>query len=232
MKLFVKFSFTAIALVLFFNAIAVIETNAQTAIPEIMKRMEKSRDNLSSLQANVKMVKTNTQLGEVEDNLSGTVMYLPETKDRGMYMRINWTKPVREELAVIEDEYTLYRPTLKQAILGKVDKAKNSASSGNALSFMTMSKSELKDNYSVKLIGEEKVGSGTATWHLVLTPKKAGKYKSAELWVDKDGMPVQAKIVENNMVTEVLLSGIKTNVAIKASVFKIDYPRDTKEIKG
>lgn len=232
MKLFIKLSFTAVAIVLFFNAIAVTQTNAQGPIPEILKRLEKNNESLKSLQANVRMTKYNSQLDELEEDLSGTVIYLPETKDRGKYMRINWKTPVREELAVIDDEYTLYRPTLKQAILGKVNNAKNSASSTNALSFMSMSKSELKDNYSIKYIGEENVKNGPAAWHLVLTPKQTGKYKSAELWVDKDGMPIQAKVIENNFTTTVLLSGIKKNVTIKASVFEIKYPKGTKEIKG
>lgn len=232
MKSFIKFSFAAIAVVLFFNTFAVTETKAQSVIGEILKRMEDHRAALSSLQADVRMVKINTQLNVTEEDLSGTTMYLPETKKRGMYMRINWTKPYREELAVIGDRYVLYTPERNQAIEGNVSKAKNSASSSNALSFMSMSKAELKANYAVKYLGEETVGSGVTTWHLVLTPKKDSKYQKAELWVDKNGMPVQAKVVENNMITEVLLSNIKKNISIKGSVFEIKLPSGTKRIKG
>lgn len=232
MKTLFKLSFAAIAGILFFNAVAVTEARAQGQIHTVLKRMEEHRNLLSSLQADVRMVKYNSQLNLVEEDLTGTTMYLPETKGSKMYLRINWTEPVREELAVIGNEYVLYTPARKQAIVGKVSKAKNSASSSNALAFMSMSKAELKKNYSVKYLGEERVGGSVRTWHLVLTPKKGGQYQAAELWVDKNGMPVQAKVIEKNMTTTVLLSNIKKNISIKNSVFEINPPKGTKIIRG
>lgn len=232
MKTLFKLSFAAIAGILFFNAVAVTEARAQGQIHTVLKRMEEHRNLLSSLQADVRMVKYNSQLNLVEEDLTGTTMYLPETKGSKMYLRINWTEPVREELAVIGNEYVLYTPARKQAIVGKVSKAKNSASSSNALAFMSMSKEELKKNYSVKYLGEERVGGSVRTWHLVLTPKKGGQYQAAELWVDKNGMPVQAKVIEKNMTTTVLLSNIKKNISIKNSVFEINPPKGTKIIRG
>ena len=130
-------------------------------------------------------------------------------------------------------QYVLYRPALEQAITGKVDRATGSAKTGGALAFMTMSKAELSANYDVKYQGEETVSSGTNTWRLLLTPKKPTSYKAAELWVDKDGMPVQAKIVEkNNDTTTILLSNIKRNATLNASLFKISPPKRVKIIQG
>jgi outer membrane lipoprotein-sorting protein len=233
MKTFLRLGFLAIALTFFFNAFAVTETRAQNVIPEILKRMENNRLLLKTLRANVTMDKYNPQL-DVHDLNQGSVIYLPGKTERDMYIRIDWTKPVQEQLAVIKGEYTLYRPRLGQAITGKVDSAKNSAGAGNALAFMSMSKEQLKANYNVKYLGEEKVSSGTPTWHLQLTPKAAGKYKSAEIWIDGDGMPIQAKVVENNNdATTVLLSNLQRNATINAKVFTIDYPKkSTKIIKG
>lgn len=232
MKTFLRFGFLAIALTLFFNAFAVTETKAQGAINEILKRLENHRALLKTLQANVKMDKYNSQLNE-HDITQGSVIYLPGKSERDIFIRISWTKPVQEELSVIKGEYTLYRPRLNQAIKGKVDKAKNSAGASGALSFMSMSKDQLKANYTVKYIGEEKVGGSIPTWHLELTPKAAGKYKSAEIWVDGDGMPLQTKVVENNGdATTVLLSGLRKNENVNAKVFTINYPKNTKEIKG
>lgn len=232
MKTFLKFGFFAIALTFFLNIFAVTEIKAQGTINDIYKLMEAHRAALKTLRADVTMVKTNPQLG-VSDTTEGNVVYLPGKSDRDMYVRINWTKPVDEQLAVIKGEYTLFRPRLKQAITGKVDSAKNSAGAGNALAFMSMSKAQLKANYNVAYIGKETVSSGAQTWHLELTPKTAGKYKSAEIWVDGNGMPVQTKIVENNNdSTSVLLKNLRKNETVNAQVFKIDLPKGTKQVKG
>lgn len=223
----------AIALTFFFNAFTVTETKAQGVLNEILRRMENHRKNLISLKADVTMVKYNSQLGIPDEN-QGNIIYLPGKNEREMYIRINWTTPVQEQLAVVEGKYMLYRPRLGQVITGKVDSAKNSAGAGNALSFMSMSKEQLKANYNYKYLGEETVKSGSKTVHLQLMPKAASKYKSAEIWVDLDGMPVQAKVIENNNdSTTVLLSKLQKNATINAKVFTIDYPKkSTKVIKG
>ncbi len=233
MKIFLRLGFLAIALTFFFNTFAVTETKAQNVIPEILKRMENNRSLLKTLRANVMMDKYNPQL-DIHDVTQGSIIYLPGRSERDMYIRIDWTKPAQEQLAVVKGEYTIYRPRLGQAITGKVESAKNSAGAGNALSFMNMSKEQLKANYTVKYLGEEQVSSGVKTWHLELTPKTANKYKKAELWVDGDGMPIQAKVVENNNdATTVLLSNLQKNATINAKVFTIDYPKkSTKVIKG
>ncbi len=234
MKTFLRFGFFAIALTFFFNAFAVTETNAQGILNEILKRMENHRKILVSLKADVMMDKYNPQL-DVHDVMQGNVSYVPGRSDRDMYIRIDWTKPVQEQLSVIKGEYTLFRPRLKQAITGKVDAAKNSAGAGNALSFMSMSKQQLKANYNVKYLGDETVKSGAQTFHLQLMPKAANKYKSAEIWVDTDGMPVQAKVVEsNNDSTTVLLSSLQRNATINASIFdlKRSLPKGTTIVKG
>jgi outer membrane lipoprotein-sorting protein len=98
---------------------------------------------------------------------------------------------------------------------------------------MNMSKAQLQANYTVKYLGQANVAGGIPTWHLELVPKTAQKYKSAELWVDGNGMPIQAKVVENNNdTTTVLLSNLQKNVTLNASIFKIDLPKGTKIVKG
>jgi hypothetical protein len=89
------------------------------------------------------MVKTNTQLGE-SDTSVGSTSYLPKTASRAMYARIDWTKPVEEQIAVIGESYELYRPRLNQVIQGKTNSAQGNAKAGGALAFMTMSKEQLK----------------------------------------------------------------------------------------
>ncbi len=231
MKSFFRISFAAFALSLFFNVFAVTETKAQGVLNEILKRMEAHRGSLTSLRSSVKMVKYNAQLKE-SDTTEGTSVYLP-TKGRDALVRIDWTKPVQETLAVVNGKYVLYRPRLKQAIVGNAKDAKGNGKANGALGFMNMSKEQLKANYAIKYLGQENVAGGIQTWHLELTPKTAQNFKTAELWVDGNGMPIQAKVIENNNdTTTVLLSNLEKNISIKASVFKVNLPNDTKRIDG
>ena len=230
MKSFLRLSLTAIAVTLFFSAITVTETKAQQ-LNEILKRMEINRNTMQTLRSNVTMVKYNAQLKE-SDTAQGTSIYLP-LKGRDALVRIDWLKPVEEKLAVVNGKYTLYRPRLKQAIIGNAKNAKGNGKANGALAFMNMSKEQLKANYTIKYLGEENVSGKIPTWHLELTPKIATNFKSAELWVDGNGMPIQAKVIEsNNDSTTVLLSNFEKNATINADDFEIKLPPDTKRIKG
>lgn len=208
------------------------EAQGQSILGEILRRMDSHNRSLQSLRSDVTMVKHNSQLN-VADTMTGTTSYLPKTAKRGMYVRIDWIKPVEEQISVIGDDYELYRPRLNQVIVGKVQKAKNNASVGGALAFMSMTRDQLRANYEVRYIGEEQIRGGVLTWRLEMTPKTETSYKMAELWVDGDGMPRQAKITEhNNDTTTVLLTNIQKNVTLKADIFKLRYPSNVKKIRA
>lgn len=231
MKKYLRLSLAAITMMFVFNIFAVIETKAQNILPEILKRMDEHQKALKSLKANVMMNKFNPQLG-TNDVSEGVVQYVP-AKGRDALVRIDWIKPVEETLAVANGQYVMYRPRLKQAIIGNAKSAQGNGKAGGALSFMSMSNDQLRANYTVKYLGQENVSGGAQTWHLELTPKTAQSYKLAELWVDGNGMPIQAKVVENNGdATTVLLSNLQKNVKIDASQFKLKLPKGVTSIKG
>jgi outer membrane lipoprotein-sorting protein len=220
----------ALALTFIFTAPAVIETKAQGAVNEVLKRMDDHYKVLKSLRTDTTMVKYDSVV-QASDTMRGKAMFLP-LKGKNALVRIDWTKP-EESLAVVDKQYVIYRPRLKQAIVGNVDSAKGTAGANSPLAFINMSKEQLKANYNIKYLGEEKVGGTIPTWHLELTPKAAAKYKLAEIWVDGNGMPIQMKIIEtNNDSTQVLLSNIEKNISLKTDVFKINLPKDTKIVKG
>jgi len=227
MNSFFKFTLSAVAFLLLTGAF--VETKAQT-INEVLRRMEEHNKALTSLRANVKMEKYNSQLDE-SDFYEGKTIYLVQRGDKP-YVRIDWSKPAEESLAVFKGQYIIYRPRLKQVMTGSVDSAKGNSDVSNPLSFINMSKAELKANFSIKYIGEE-TASGVKTWHLELTPKTGKSFKVADIWVDGNGMPIQMKITEkNNDTTTVVLSNMTKNSTIKGSVFVIDYPKDTQIVKG
>lgn len=230
MRNFFKLSFSALALMFLFVAFAAVDANAQNPQAEALKRMDEHYKTLQTLRASILMKKYNAQLDETDES-EGKVMYLPQ-KGADAYIRIDWSKPTVESLAVVKKEYIIYRPNLKQAFVGTVDKAKGSAKSGGALAFMNMSRKQLKDNYTINYGGEESIG-GVSTFHLVLIPKTKTSYKSADLWIDKDGMPIQATVTENNSdTTTVYLSNLEKNKSLDGNLFAINPPKGTKIVKN
>ena len=193
-------------------------------IGEIERRMEAYNQNLQSLQAQVTMEKYDSTL-KIADASSGSVSYIAKAKGHDRYARIDWTKPQQESLVVIGNDYELYRPRLNQVISGKTSGGEGKA--GNLLSFLTMSRAELKSNFDVSYIGQEQISGGTDTWHLQLKPIKTADYKMADIWVDSDGTPRQARVLEkNNDTTTLMISGIKKNPTINGDAFKLNYPNN------
>jgi len=218
------------ALVFVFSAFAPTKTNAQ--ISQILKQMESRYKNLKTLRADIRSEMYNEQLGE-SDTFQGSLIFLP-LKGRNALLRLDWKKPVEESLAVVDKQYVLYRPRLKQGYLGSTEKMKRADSlKGSPVDFLNMSRAQLKTNYSIKYLGAEKLRSGTKTWRLELTPKTAQRYKKADLWIDGSGMPLQMKITErNNDANTILLSGVKKNGRVRRAEFKIILPKSVKIIKS
>lgn len=220
------------AFAVLFTVASCTVASAQGILGEILKRMDDNNKGMKSLKSSIKMDKLNSQLGE-SDVSEGTVQYLPAATKEKVRVRVDWTKPAVEHLSVGGGEYMLFRPRLQQAVVGKVDSAKGNAGAGGPLAFMTMSRAQLKANYDVTYQGEATVNGSVKTWHLKLTPKTSTSYKGAELWVDSNGMPVQAKVFEkNNDTTTIQLSNIQKNATIPADVFSIKPPKGTKIIQG
>ena len=214
---------------LFFSALAVSEAEAQNVLSAILNRMQTQQKYLYSFRSKITMEKYNSQLKFLDVTI-GTIIYR-RGKGKQIFSRIDWIKPTQESLSLTNDKFVLYRPRLKQAFTGTTDRIiKNYGY--NALSFLNMSQDELKANYNIRYLGEETVKGGIRTWHLMATPKKTTVYKLAELWVDGNGMPIQAKVIENNNdSTNVLLSDLKKNETIKVADILINLPEATKIIK-
>src|SRR5829696_5081617 len=119
MHKYFRFVLPALAIAFLFSASAGV-VSAQDVLRQILKRMDDNNKSLVSLKGNIKMNKFNAQLGE-NDLTEGDISYIPGRSEKQIYVRIDWTKPVVEHLAIANGEYVLYRPRTKQAIVGKVD---------------------------------------------------------------------------------------------------------------
>lgn len=192
-------------------------------ISQIVKRMDEHNKSLKSLKADLTMINFNGQL-KISDSQVGNMAYLARDSNHPFYLRVNWTKPVEEQISLIGENYELYRPRLNQVITGSTKKA-------TVLSFMRMTPDQFRANYGVAYLGDEKIGDAVDTWHLVITPNSTSEYKNVEAWIDRDGMPRQFKLNESkDDSTTLLLSNIQKNIVIKGETFKLNYPRSVKKI--
>ena len=198
--------------------------------------MERNRRDLRSLRATVTMQKYNGQLKDFDPMSYGDVQYVAN-QGANPDVRLDWTKPAREMLAVYNGEYTLYRPRLGQAIKGKTASIKDGKNKqvNSTLGFaLSLSSSQAKNQFNVEVAGEGTLyDGGPHGWMLKLTPKGGAKFQFAEVWVDDSGMPVQTRVTERNGdSTLVRLTNIQRNATIPSDAFDIKLGSDVKIIKG
>jgi outer membrane lipoprotein-sorting protein len=208
-------------------------TNGQGAglVSSVLNRLEKNRASLKSLRAGTSVSKVNSQLG-YEDKFQGVVIYLPGA-GRQASVRIDWSKPRQEVLAVKDNKYTIYRPNQKIAYTGSANAMKDK-SAGGLMEMMNMSRGQLEARFQpVKDVREETLWGGVSTIHLTLVPKGNAGYKYAEVWIDAGGMPVQTKIVEkNDDSTTMRLTGLEKNQNINKGDFDIKLDSNVKIVKS
>jgi outer membrane lipoprotein-sorting protein len=182
----------------------------------VLNKLERNHQTLKSLRASVDMVKYNAQIGD-EDKYRGVVLYLPAA-GRNAYVRVDWSYPQKETLAVADGQFTLFRPRLNMAYKGKAGTGRGKSSA--AFEFLNMSKQQLAARYDVQDMGQETLWGGVSTQHVKLVPKGGASFKWAEAWVDAGGMPVQTKVVEkNDDSTSVRLTNLQRNAGIPLEEF-------------
>jgi outer membrane lipoprotein-sorting protein len=229
MKRFVSLGLTAIILATTLAVGSARNAQGQSAglVSSVLGKMERNRMNLKSLRSGISMAKFNPQLGLTE-KFAGVVSYVPKA-GRNDSVRIEWSSPQQEILAVSGGSYTLFRPRLKVAYKGLVNKGPEAA---NIMGMMDMSSTELKTRFEAfQDVREENLG-GVSTIHMKLVPKGHESYKFAEIWVDGDGMPVQLKWVErNDDATTIHLVNMEKNVVISPGIFILKLDADVKIIR-
>jgi len=228
MKRLVPLGLVAAFLLAIVAVISPTVTNAQGPgfLSSVLNRLERNKQNLKSLRASVDMVKYNAQIGD-EDKYKGVVLYIPAA-GRNAYVRIDWSYPQKETLAVANGKFTLFRPRLNMAYVGVAGKSSKDKGSA-AFEFLNMSRQQLAARYDVQNMGEETLWGGVATTHVKLVPKGAERFKWAEAWIDDLGMPVQTKVVErNDDSTTVRLTNLQRNAGIPLEQFFLKLSSDVK----
>lgn len=205
------------------------DANAQGAglISSVLNRMERNRQSLKSLRASVDMEKYNAQIQD-KDTYKGVVLYVPAA-GRNAYVRLDWSTPQKETLAVMNGQFKLFRPRLKVVYEGKAGSGRGKSSA--AFEFLNMSRQQLASRYDVQYMGEETLWGGVATTHVKLVPKGGANFKWAEAWIDSNGMPVQTKVIErNDDSTTVRLTNLQKNANISLEEFDLKLDSSIKRI--
>jgi outer membrane lipoprotein-sorting protein len=223
---------------LLLTAVAVrptVTADAQIAglASSILNRMQHNQRSLKTMRANITMAKYNSQLRD-QDKYQGVVLYIPGVGGSSTaFLRLEWTEPQHEILAVANGQYQLYRPRLKTVVEGRTGSINNKKDS-DVLALMNMSAGQLRTRFGeFEDMREETLWGGVWTQHFRATPKGAASYKYIEVWVDKEGMPVQTKMVEkNDDWTSVRLTNIEKNQNIPKDQFKLNLDASVKRVKG
>jgi outer membrane lipoprotein-sorting protein len=232
MKNILRIGVTAIAIMFLFNIAAIVETKAQGGpVGEVLKRMDTHYKALKSLRANVAREKYNSQLDET-DKYSGAVSLIPG-EGRNFSFRLDWTKPSKEAISVVNGKYVAYKESTKTVYTGNSDSKTVNDKGGSVLKIFSMKKDEIRSAYDVYYVGQENISGDIPTWHLKLVPKTKTNFKFYEIWVDGNGMPLMGKMTASNDDTDtILISKLEKNVKLNAAIFKINYPKGTTVVVG
>jgi len=212
---------------------SVHKASGQTAglVSTLLSRMDRAKHSLKTLRANITMEKYNAQLRD-KDTYQGIVLYVPGVAGNA-FVRLEYTSPQHETLAVANGNYQLYRPRLGIVYEGKTNSIKSQKDS-DVLGLLSMSAAQLRTKFGeFQDTREETLWGGVQTTHFTAVPKTAASYKYIEVWVDDSGMPVQTKMVEkNDDSTTVRLSNVEKNQAIPMDQFTLKLDSSVKRVKG
>ena len=204
----------------------VINEFGNSALVGIFQRYEAHQKALTSLRANLLLTKYNSKIAET-DVWEGVVSYMPEKND--LLVRVDWTKPTQEVFTLVRGNILIYLPRSNSAFSRKLAESRKNA----VASFINLSREKLAENHNIKYLGRENVGGNVPAWRVELTPKAQANYKTIEIWIDTNGMPIQTKITEaNGDWTNIYLSDLQKNTAVKVEDFRILLPKETQVIRN
>src|SRR5215468_11205390 len=152
----------------------------------ILNKMEKAHQDLKSLKAEMVLEKTNTQIG-VTDSEFGQLVYKPGTPKSKQRLRIDYTKPSKDILAIDGDNFVFYQPRINQAFKGSASKYSKGKQGGLAQIINTVLDGSLKSasgKYNISFVKDETI-DGAMTSMLRLTPKSSDQFNSIDVWVSQ-----------------------------------------------
>ena len=196
----------------------------------ILNKMEKAHQEMKSLKAELIQETTNSQIG-ITDKVFGAILYKPAAGKNKGKVRIDFTQPTKDIVALVGENFTFYQPRINQAVKTTLAKAAKGKVGGDVTFFDMGLNSSLKsvvNSYNIDYLKEEMIDGQQATV-LRLTPKAKGQVDTIDIWVLQNGLPSQWKLVDHNGDHRVYtLKNLQLNSNIPDSAFNINIPNGTK----
>src|SRR5947209_15674361 len=147
-----KFFALALATLMLASSLAFAPRPARAQGPglvsSILNKMERNRRDLHTLRAAITMQKYNAQIRQ-EEMSYGEVAYIAAV-GRNANVRVEWTRPAREVISVLNGKYTLYRPRLNEALVGTTASMGNKGKVNSVLGFgLNASGAQLRAQYDI-----------------------------------------------------------------------------------
>jgi outer membrane lipoprotein-sorting protein len=220
----------ALALGLTLPLAAQSPTLGASVINDAFARMDKSAQQFKSVTADMKR---NVHTAVINDDAMdmGTIRVKRE-KSHDTRMLIEFTGIDAKSVSVDGASVSVYLPKSKLVQVYDFG-AKRSLVDQFLLLGFGASSTEMKADYEVTLVGNDKIGPEN-TWHLQLIPKSADvlhNLKKAELWIaETSGLPLQQRFITSSTgdFTLVTYSNVKFNAALSDGALKLNYPKGVK----
>ncbi len=198
------------------------------SLEQVFAKMDEVQKTFRSAAADIERTHV-TVLVNDKDISSGKFYYTRRGKEPRVKLEL--LKPAPQFLLIDKGKLQLYTPNLKQVQEVSITGHKDKVEMFMALGF-GQSSQDLKNNFDVRLAGEEVV-NGRKTSVLDLKPKNSAMFRSVQMWMDQQKwVAVQIKTTENSGDYMILkFSNIKLNTGIPDSVFELKMPKDVRVIK-
>lgn len=201
-------------------------------LEEVLSNMDKRGQSLSSMSSTIAQKKWTDILEEFDGGERGKFYFLLENQK--VFLRKEITEPQQSTLVIRDGKLVYYQPKIKLAQRYDLGNKKDKAEF--LLLGFTSNKQAMKKTYSIKELGQDRVGDRD-TYVLELTPRSkavSAHFSQIVLWVDSQlWVPIQQKLVEPTRDYLLIhFDKIKLNDGVKKSHFELKLPKNVRVIGG
>jgi outer membrane lipoprotein-sorting protein len=208
--------------------LAALRQEPAPTVPSILAQLDTVAKDFHSLSADIERTKVTVVVND-RSTENGTVLV------RGEKMLLQLKAPDERTILKTGDNLYIYTPGLKRVEEYNLGKNRDLVDQFLLLGFGTKG-TELKNGYSIKLAGENRLGD-KKTVELELTPKSdsvRNQIAKIQIWLDESTwLPAQQQFDEagSGDYSIVRYSKIVLNPRISDSEFKPHWPKGTEKIK-
>lgn len=219
----------ALAAMFFTGTTTAIENELGWTLDSALKQVDRQTKDFETLLSDGTVVVRDGD-GNVLRSLEGRI-YISKDGD----MRVNVSKPDERVLLVTGSEVQEYNPMEALVERYSLSKYKDRMEPYARLGF-TSSGKDLKDDYLVTMLGEDKVGDRRALL-LELTPKRDSERQivaKITLWIDEASWMPLRQVIEHVTTNEQLTIdylGMARNLNLNPDLFKAKWPKGTKTVR-